>query len=347
MKVAFVKQKYDVFGPWRTILWKDGASNELLKWWPSKATYWQAACILKADWYIISDPAIKGDYIRGALKDKQRKEIVDRYVKNVISQKEIPYEDYDVVISIDPILKIPKNSKTLFAYYCQEHWDRIYVKSLKKPLNGYDLALAHMLDGSSELSFLPCSISFPYLYSSEVTHSVFSCEKKEIAWIDWRTLTALAETDSWGIEAEKAGKRLENLLGFPLYYKGDFNKTPLGISDPPLWGDAASYLKEMSKCKYYIGVGRRGGAGQALGDAASLGCICIGEKSHPYHKLICHPQLLCKDLFNLPDVFKKVVNSPVLQKEALEYQNRALKEKFEKEPLELLKKAIRIKLNFL
>ncbi|MCD6528144.1 hypothetical protein J7K44_00665 [bacterium] len=343
MKVAFIKHIYNLHGPWSTVLWKDSNPTDLFIFWPSKALFWEMTCLLKADWYIVSSARFKGDYLKGAMSDRERIKIANKYVKKVVSFSEIPYENYDLLITLDPILEVPPRSRTLFVYYIQEDWDNLYRKSLRRPLGKYDLFLAHMMDSNSEILSMPQAVSFPYLYSLEVAQSVFSSRKKEMAWIDWRTLTTLAQIDSWAIEAEKAAKRLERLLEFPIYYRGDFNRTPLGVSDPPLWGDAANYFKEMSKCKYYIGVGRKGGAGQALGDAASLGCVCIGDISRPYHRLTCHPQLLCKDIFDLPDIFRKVVNSPELQKEALEYQKKALKEKFERKPLELIKEAIQIK----
>jgi len=343
MKVAFVKYKYDVFGPWSTILWEDTSPIDLFNIWPSKVALWEMSCLLEADWYVVSEANLKSDYLKGSLKDSRRVKIVDKYVKKVISQYKIPYERYDIVISLDPILDVPEISNTLFGYFLNEHWDRLYYRSLKKPLNKYDLFLAHMLDAKSELTNLCQAVSFPYLYSQEVARNIFGLKKEEKVWVDWRTLTTLSQTETWKKETEEAAKRLQYYLSYPVFHKGDFNKKPLGISDPPLWGDAYNYLKEMAKCKYYIGVGRLGGAGQALCDAASLECICIGDMARPYHRLVCHPELLCKDLFDLVGKFKKVLNSFSLQNEAIIYQQQALKRYFFEEPFKIFEKAIMLK----
>jgi len=150
-------------------------------------------------------------------------------------------------------------------------------------------------------------------------------------------------THMWSESAEKAIKRLENLIGIPVRCKGDFNKTPFGISDPPPWGDTAKYFQAIGQCKYYLAVGRYSGVGNGAYEAASLGCICIGEADKVYHRMVCHPKCLCSDMLDMPKIFRQVVSSPDLQKEILDFQDRALKQKFEKEPLALLQRAVEMK----
>jgi hypothetical protein len=193
------------------------------------------------------------------------------------------------------------------------------------------------------VSSIPQAISFPYLRAPEKTRSLFDSEKEETIWVDWRTLTMLGMTDFWNSESEKAAERLHDLLKIPISYYGGFNKNPYGVTDPPKWGDAANYLKKVSRCKYYVSVGRFPGAGQGVCDAASLACICIGQRNKAYHQLVCHPECLCADMAEMPRKVQRVVSSPALQAEILGWQDEAIDKFFVKKPLEIFREAMDIK----
>ncbi len=343
MKVALLKQVLDVFGPWSSVRWVDTDPRHLFDRWPGKAVLWEMTCLLKADWYIIPQQ-LETDYTYDAvLKHPGRAELITKYTTNVVVPTHIPFEEYDVVITFDPILDVPECSRTVFAYYVQEHWDRLYSQSLRKQIGNYDLFLAHMMDAEQELSSLPQAISFPYVRAPDIMCSTFQVDKEEAVWVDWRTLTTLGMTELWNEAAEAAAKRLEELIGFPVQYKGDFNQSSYGISDPPLWGDAARYLEAMARWKYYVAVGRSGGAGQGLCDAASLGCICIGEQDKVYHRMVCHHSCLCTDMVEMPMKIRKVISSPDLQEEVLQWQDQMLQDKFLTTSMALLKRAIEMK----
>ncbi len=117
-----------------------------------------------------------------------------------------------------------------------------------------------------------------------------------------------------------------------------------GLSNPPAWGDAQQYLREMGKCRYYLSLGRWiTGAGQALCDAASLGCLCIGEADKVFHRMICHPHCLCKDLSELPQRVRALAASPELQREVRQRQDEALRQQFVDAPLRDLEQATALK----
>jgi len=149
VKTALVKQALDVFGPWSGVKWADTSPLRLFDVWPGKAVYWELTCMLQADWYIIP-PAVEGDYFHDLVRrNPDRAQLLQRHTKNLTSVDAIPFENYDLIISFDAILEIPPSLANLFAYYTQEHWDALYGHSLQRPLNGYDLFLAHMMDAYS------------------------------------------------------------------------------------------------------------------------------------------------------------------------------------------------------
>ena len=345
MKVAFIKQVFDVHGPWSSVRWDKTTPRKLLDVWPGKATFWEMTCCLKADWYVIPQQ-LSSDYTQDVLKYPGHREMILRNTRDVIAPGEIPVEKYDLVITFDPILPSPPNTHTLFAYFVVEHWDRLYSQSLRAPLAGYDLFLAHMMDAPDKISSLPQALAFPYLRDPDAVHAAFPAEKEETVWADFRTLTTLGMAESYGMwvaAGHAAAQRLEETLRLPVRYRGSFNENPYGVSDPPAWGDAANYFDDMSRCKYYVAVGTINGAGQASCDAASLGCLCIGQQEKAVHRVICHPAALCAHMMELPRRLKAITGSRDLQQEVREWQDTRLRDYFERGPLGLLEQAISMK----
>jgi hypothetical protein len=345
VRVAFIKQALDVHGPWSSVLWEHTTPRGLFDVWPGKATFWEMTCCLQADWYVIPQ-RLSSDYTQNVLGYPGLEGILSRHTRNIIAPEKIPFEQYDLVITFDPILAVPADSPTLFAYFVVEHWDCLYEESRYGPLGRYDLFLAHMMDAPKALSSLPQALAFPYLRDPDAVHAAFPAEKEAAVWADFRTLTTLgmAETyGTWVATGHAAAKRLEETLRLPVRYKATFNEHPYGISDPPSWGDAAGYFDAMARCQYYVAVGTIAGAGQAICDAASLGCLCIGQEEKVFHRSICHPAALCGHMMELPRRFKAIAGSRDLQEEVRMWQEAALRDFFQRRPLATLAEAISLK----
>ena len=342
MKVAIVKQVLDTFGPWSSIRWEDTSPEALFRIWPSRVLHWEMTLVFEADWYIIPQQ-VNTDYTYDSvLKQSGSADIVRKYTQKVIAPGDIPYDSYDLVITNDPILDFPSSSHTLFAYFVVEHWDRRYRSSLRRPMRNADLFLAHMMDAPESLGSLPQAISFPYIRDPKSIRALFSAtERKEAVWADWRTLSILsAAANGNSVETIKAAaQRLEEALQLPVAFRS-FSMGLYHGEDPPRWGDAAEFLRELGRQKYYLCLGRGSGAGQGLADAASLGCICFGEQDKPYHRLLCHPLALCGDLQELPKSVRRVQASRDLQEEIRTWQEKKLQRHFVEEPLALLGAAL-------
>jgi hypothetical protein len=346
LRTALIKQAHDVFGPWSGVLWKDTSPTKLFDVWPGKAVYWELTCMLQADWYIVPQ-ATDNDYIRDLGKwSPDLPEIIRRYTRNITAPDHIPFDEYDLAIVFDACLDPPSTSRALFAYHAQEHWDTLYTRSLRHPARGYELFLAHMMDAEGAIGSLPQAISFPYLHDVGLMRSVFPVQKQDAVWVDWRTLMTLAMrevSESWTKDAEAAAVRLQELLVLPVHHRGRYFTQAYGVYDPPAWGDAALYLQALAGCKYYISVGRVAGAGQGLSEAASTGCLCLGQAENVYHRLICHPACLCDDIAEMPSRLNAIVHSKNLQAEVISWQDQALRKHFQRRPLELLREAIQVK----
>jgi len=343
-KTAFVKQVLDVAGPWSSIRWEDTTPLGLFDLWPGKATLWEMTCLLQADWYIVPQQR-DTRYIEAAVLDHPgRRQLVMDNVRNVVDVQSIPFDRYDVIVTVDPILDIPKRPGTLLAYYIAEHGDPLYKDSLERPIGSYDLFLDHMLNASQTLENLPQAVSFPYLRDPEKMCAVFGDrDKEESVWIDWRTLEALGLKRHDDGLVDAAAAAIEKRLGIPVRCKSDHLGILFGISDPPKWGDGGGYLGKLARSKYYVSVGREHGAGQGLCDAASLGCICVGEVSKAFHRILCHPECLCEDMTEMLHRLRRIIESPKLQKDVLSWQDIQLREHFVDRPVSLLKDALNMK----
>jgi len=345
LKTALIKQVYDVFGPWSGFLWKDMTPQKILNVWPVKAVYWELTCILQADWYIIP-PIIEGDYVRDIIRYPGHARLMEKHTTNVLPLEKIPLVDYDLVITFDPVLKSSKDSRTLFAYYVQEHWDSLYSESMRQPRTGYDLFLDHMMDAPARLERLPQAVSFPYLHDLQFLRSQFRLPRQEVAWSDFRILMTLAGRKPGELapaEAASAKIRLERVLDIEIRCRSISLTSAWGVYDPPRWNDTSDYFRELAECRYYLAVGEMAGAGQALAEAAALGCLCIGQSDRIYHRLLCHPSCLCENIAEMPQRFRALRANPDLWREILAFQDAQLTEHFLKRPLNTLANAVEMK----
>jgi hypothetical protein len=340
MRVAFVKQLLDTFGPWSSVRWGQLPHEDFLNLWPGKALHWELTTLLKADWFVIPQQ-VNTDYTYDSvLKQPGHAAIVKKYTRNLTPVRDLPLDDYDLIITHDPILEFPRASRTLFCYFLVEHWDRRYRASLRCPLRNADLFLAHMMDAPAALRGLPQAVSFPYLRDPHAMRARFApAEREEAIWADWRTISLLSAGTKNVQAVQAAAWRLQHTLQLRVAFRS-FSMGLYHAEDPPRWGDATDYLRQLARQKYYLGLGRGGGAGQGLADAASLGCICFGEQDKPYHRLLCHSECLCGDLQDLPKRVKRVRESVDLEREICAWQDAQLQLHFIDAPLALLEDAL-------
>ena len=345
MRAMFIKDIYDVFGPWSSIRWEETHSTQLLTKFAYKPTLWEMTCILKADWYIINS-GYDGWYTKyAALYSPERKRIFDKYVKNIFSIEDIPFEQYDLVICMNPIISPPDSRSTLFTYFLHEDCDPAFTKSIFRPIKGYDLFLNHMMSSHTKVITLPQSVAFPYMRDKDLVREAFKIQKDEAVYVDRRTVFSLGDICEWNDEIAKGIlNSLEKELEMPVYCRGKIFKSQWHISDPPDWGDSIEYYRELGKYKYYIGA-LEGGPGQGLCDAASLGSICLGFENMPYHKLVCHPFCLCKNLQEAIHKLKEIRKSEDLQNEIVAFQDNMLEKIFKEKPLKILEMALEMKRN--
>lgn len=357
MKVALVKQLLDTHGPWRSIRWAETSAAEIVRWWPGRALFWAMTVLLEADWYVLPQQGDTWYTQFSGVNQPADRAVIEQHTSQLRRPQEIPWDAYDVVISLDPCLRPPRNSRTLFAYYMNEHVDVLYTISRRKVLAGYDLFLDHRLQSALTLTRLSQPIACPYLWEGVITRQIVWPDAQvtlpeEAIFVEWRTLTLLAgeRARQWRrhphgaapatlglteVEAAQLAERLARYFGLPVRYRllrdGMYNHLP----DPPQWGELLEYLRPLAQTRYYVSLFAFG-AGQALVDAAAMGAIVFGSSKMAYHRLVCHPACLCATLDELPERVRQVQRAPDLQAEVLAWQATALRQHFDSAPRALL-----------
>lgn len=323
MKTAIIKHAYWPFGPWEFV----PGSAEPLRWLErcvAKPTMWETWAALGADWYV-THPQITGNWTRKLERlVKGLGGIVEQYARPVLL-KDVPLDDYDLVITLDPLLpEGTKTSATCVWIACEDN-ELARFEALKQTRKPYACYLDHMMDAPRELG--GPAVAFPYMRFMAMMRAWFRDKPiRDGIWLDWRMVSKDEDAIQWSIQ-----------LGVMVYWAGQiFKRAPYGVSNSFERGDAVDFFLSMAHRDYFAAVTRTVGAGQALAEAASMGLICFGRKGRPYHNMICHPECLCDGAGDLPARFKRVRASEDLQEEIKAHQDAVLMREFYVRPTTIL-----------
>ncbi len=276
------------------------------------------------------------------------------------SLSSIPFEQYDVVLTYEPILSqqlMSKYPQTLFAYLSTHHrYDR-FDQDKKRPVEGYDVFLNHfMTSGCSQIVRLPISVDYPYLTDPETMQSLFSHPRTTI-WCDahstlkpqWREQMNLirkksklpvGDVGTWNIKNGK-GKHTDK-LGEVLsgHRMGCFE-----------------YMENLSKSKYFLSIWRPPAMlGQSSVEAAGMGSISFCYSDQKYVKQ-SHPFCVLKRKYGKREMNKQteyatsvvikkiqeIEKSNDLYKEIIVYQNNMLHQHFGWSQVKQLEEACQLK----
>lgn len=335
IKIAIVKQHYDVFGPWRSTKYELAHPLNVLKKWPSKYSYLEMTHLFQADWFVLP---FCHDSKNVRQKIDLHQHTFDDNMEHSPNVADVPLDDYDVVISLDPILRPPRNSTTLYAYFQNEHHHSEYSLSKLTPLPGYDLFLDHMMKAPVWIYDLPQPVAFPYPRDPFVVRGMCEGQRTDDIWFDKRFVMMLTH----GSETFHRGGFENIIASLEKRLRSQVTFRNLDFEDMTRWGDPLYYMRDMFRCSYYVNL-IACGAGQGLCDAASLGLICFGSPKLPYHKAICHPVCLCNDLSELEWKLQMVRSSSDLQQEIRWWQDSALSDRMVTQPIRMLQEAVEMK----
>lgn len=348
IKLCFVKQPYNYDATWQSLRFPGSA--ELLDAFVFRPMHISLLIEFEADIWVVKGEGVASQ----TWKQNEPEGFAAIYAAhwNVVSMLEVPWEDYDIVISIDPLIPdkiIKRHSNTLWAYYEIEHRCGRSSRAAGPgggPYGGYDLYLDHYMRATRGLHRLPQSIAFPFMYNAKTMRSLVRLTHNPAVFIDTRHVPRGKDVYA-GMSREFA-----QICGLPIKFAGVREKL---VEETRYYllelvagkhYRAKEYLEMLGACKFFLGWRKRAILGQALVEAASLGLIGVGNANGVYHKMICHPMCLIPPSGIARPGLKAIWGIeavPDLQKEILEYQDGVLRERFWEQPLRILRDALKIK----
>jgi len=338
MKLAFVTQRYMPEYTWETTRWS--TPDEMLDAYALRSKNYGMIYELRADCYVIEDAHETG--VHRMLKRLHPEGIAALYAKRKATPwRKVPWENYEVVITIDPCLTpelTARYPKILWCYYAGEHKAPDYKASCQAPYPGYDVFMDHVLRIKMPRPFrLPVSVPFPALASKRAFDDVLHYVKRDNGVF----------LDSRALRKEKnhrdALKRLSEQVGLPVRaprpwnYAASYLEAARGNIESP-----RKYLERVKSCRYFVLMrgtkrGPSGLIGQAAIEAAACGCIVLSGHGR-YPDRLCHLEgyIDPKNWNSVIERIKRLEADERLRAEVLAHQERKLKEQFWEYPMSIL-----------
>lgn len=341
MKACFVKANDMINWSWESLRYP--GSERLLGSLPFSSHAFSLMVAFKSDVWVIHrrDAAISA---RGPLPG-----VIKRH-SNVVLPSEIPWEEYDVVVSADPIIdkRIIKSwPRILWCYMEMGHAHPRALEAVRigRPWGDYDLYMDHFLRGRKEITELPMVASLPIMRNTDLLKELVKPSNKPAVFIEPRNVPRTVG------ERKKMCVKFQNLCGLPVKYAPMPERKDLLPMFQKILNAGrkilrtTEYLELVGSCKYYLSWRRRKIYGQALAEAVALGLIVVA----PIRRSIVGPKLCHRKCRIPPDpevglnAIRKIESDRALQEEVLRHQEKILRRKYWEEPLALLHRAVEVK----
>lgn len=348
MKLCIVKQPYVAALTWASHRFTSG--EDLLTRCFFRASNLSLLVALQGDIWVVEDGEFRsGSYDQWA-QDKAAMEVF--YAKSTaVSMEDVPWGDYDIVISVDPIIPdkiIKEHPKTLWCYHPCEHttWD--FVESKRAPIGAYDLFHDYTLTSPYVVETLPQAISFPHIVRADVLHDLIKPTNDSIVFLSGRMVRP--HTDGPNLFASPPKSETTNtyreISGLPIKYPMVFNmgKTAALIA-MSLIPSQADFWNDLAACKYLLHVPvQPRDVGQILIEAAALNLIVISSYKEAY-SVVCPPESLVRpgDVSAGLRKIAEIESDKLLQKNILAEQRARLRYYFWDEPIQILEEALEMK----
>lgn len=346
MKACLVKHPYYMNWGWNSFQYSD--PEQVWDAFNFKSHNMSFIIGLKADMWVIEgqikDPAFAIDRI----DPKGLAELVAAHER--VPWSAVPWEDYDVVITIDPIISkklAEKYSNILWIYNEPSHRSGRSQEAVRGgPEKPYDLYWDHYLRPSRKLKGLPQSIGLPYFTSPDIMRDLVKPTNEPAVFLDSRHVFEIPRRERHAMAHDYRNMCGLQVRHAPLDGKISRSFSRIYYLSRNRMLNCRKYLTHLGSCKYKLIWRKKAILGQGVLEAAALGLIAIGNSNGIYHKLICHPTCL------IPPggparrglrLIQKIEKDPDWQKEILAHQDRVLWERFWHGPLELLGRALEIK----
>jgi len=345
LRVLFIKQVHDNVGPKTSYGYtKDISAKDLLSHFNGKTSLFETLLYYKCN-FIIIPTKVGSPWLNTLLQLPQYKEFIESTTKNVLNPTDVNFGDYDVVITHDPILgpwidKLKKKFKnTVFAYIMVEHtsW-QMHAEGFK-----YDLWLDHTLNATNNIVRLPQAVNYFFPRVPDVVSGMFNYPKNSI-FIDYRSYGHfIGDSNNVMLTTQQILEFNNSLdIKLPIELISETSLKPyMFVTNSD---DSIAFYQKMSRAKYFVTIANR--VGQAAFDAASMGCLVIGNSKSKLHNLICHKDCLMSGDFTQSDVIKlidKIESNGDYYNKLITHQNEMLQKWAIDYPMDMLKSAVKLK----
>jgi len=351
MKICIVKHPYYMNFTWESARYE--SPEQMLKLFKYRSQNLTFVIGMKADVWIVEGKTVSPAFSLDKADPVVFKALYE--AQPAVPWSTIPWDDYDIVITIDPILNkkqgvVKSRPNILWLYNEPSHRSgRAQAAAQHGPLEPYDLFWDDFMRAPHRVTKLPQSISFPYLANPDIMRALIKPTNDGGVFIDSRHVVEQPK----GMRVRMV-KEFQDICGVPVKYaplegqiteETRYSRSVLVIRRKML--ECADYLKLMGSCKYYLVWRRKLTNGQGALEAAALGLIVIASDS-AYSKMLCHPT--CSIPRGGPArtglrLIQKIEKDRDWQVEILAHQDKMLWKKFWNKPLEILSAALELKRN--
>ena len=270
MKLAFAKEPYCAEYTWSSMKWQ--GAQALLDDWVFRSQNISLAVNYEADTWVLDSRTRIDDGWLQVLESRVPEDVDALYeAHEAVSVDSVPWGEYDVVITTDPIIPeriIKACPDTLFCYYECGHTTKSAWRSRHNPQGGYDLYLDHALlaggnnnhMGWSRVVRLPQSVNFPYLVNPSIMQGLIDMPPRP---------NGILSTGKTSVPQDLfPSYRLVSGPHLKFFHRAVAQRETI---------PTAEWLQTVASCKY--GVVLRGDRviGQAAIEEAAMGLVVIGR----------------------------------------------------------------------
>jgi len=344
MRFAIVKQRYVPGYTWRSHRWDNPKS--VIGDFMLRSKNFGLLFHTEGDVWVVEDWPYTS-HMHQRLKDHQPAALdALRTAQEAVPIDAVPWDEYDVVISVDPILPrylFRKYPRVLWTYYAGEHKCGDWTGD--KPRYGYDLFLDHTFDGmapeGNKSNKLPAVAHWPMVASAKSFQSVVSYKQRgQRLFLDSHGIRHIQDLDAYRA-------KLEEQFGMEVTHPQpwDFSRSFMAVAQRQMWS-TRRYLQEVARCRYAWIPRQDEYIGQAAPEAAALGCIVLADYRATYPAMLCHPVTLMIDGSDTEEaarIVQALEDNEQLRRDARAYQDKRLLEHFQRRPLDVLGHYVRVK----
>jgi hypothetical protein len=221
----------------------------------------------------------------------QRWQLEQENHEGLLDCEDIPWEDYDLVVSLDvavPARITRQTSKTIWAYFSVEAGGPLQKDSFWRPVPGYQLFLNHGFRRYRSRPFnRPHVLEFPFSFQSALAWTRLARENAPHSSSRRGTVVDKSTWGGLGNDARHAGWT-------------------------PLAGDAPQYVQRMTSAKFALRIDQNRRWGNWSIEAVQAGCLFLGNPDSLAMPALLLPGLAVRNPQEAFEVVQRLEKNPDL-----------------------------------